>query len=185
MATYNGGTRAPSEMQLSYIRDLYTQAAANAADLGELKDATQDAMVERLMERLAPASMRDVSRAIDAALRGLREQRARLSSQRHVDAQKASVEDGFYSLDGRYVKVVRAVHGSGNLYAKVWNEHDESWEMLRGGIKMILARGKVLTLDEAKQFGKLYGRCCVCSRVLTDEVSIENGIGPVCEGRLS
>lgn len=35
-------------------------------------------------------------------------------------------------------------------------------------------------LAAAKKYGKLSGRCCSCGRDLTDPVSIENGIGPIC-----
>jgi hypothetical protein len=37
-----------------------------------------------------------------------------------------------------------------------------------------------MTLDQAKAFGALYGACCNCGKTLTDERSIEAGIGPVC-----
>jgi Family of unknown function (DUF6011) len=37
-----------------------------------------------------------------------------------------------------------------------------------------------MTLEEAKAYGKVTGTCCVCSRRLTDEESIAEGIGPVC-----
>lgn len=30
-------------------------------------------------------------------------------------------------------------------------------------------------------YGKLTGKCCACGRELTDPVSVENGIGPICE----
>jgi len=30
------------------------------------------------------------------------------------------------------------------------------------------------------KYGKLAGRCCSCGRELTDDDSIEAGIGPVC-----
>lgn len=35
-------------------------------------------------------------------------------------------------------------------------------------------------LAAAKKYGKESGRCCSCGRDLTDPVSIENGIGPIC-----
>ena len=37
--------------------------------------------------------------------------------------------------------------------------------------------------EAAKDYGRLTGKCCVCSRMLTDPVSIEAGIGPICSGR--
>lgn len=40
-----------------------------------------------------------------------------------------------------------------------------------------------LTHEDAKAFGALYGMCCNCGRLLTNEVSIHLGIGPVCGKR--
>jgi len=36
-------------------------------------------------------------------------------------------------------------------------------------------------LAAAVATGKLTGRCCCCGRELTDPVSVERGIGPICE----
>lgn len=41
-----------------------------------------------------------------------------------------------------------------------------------------------MTLDEAKAYGKVTGTCCVCAAKLTNEKSINAGIGPVCGGRV-
>jgi predicted membrane-bound dolichyl-phosphate-mannose-protein mannosyltransferase len=41
-----------------------------------------------------------------------------------------------------------------------------------------------MTLDEAKEYGKVTGTCCVCGRKLTNEASIADGIGPVCAGKV-
>ena len=53
-------------------------------------------------------------------------------------------------------------------------------------LALALASGDAarLTVDEARSFGQLYGVCCVCGRRLTHPRSIEDGIGPVCSGRL-
>jgi hypothetical protein len=40
-----------------------------------------------------------------------------------------------------------------------------------------------LTMEEAREFGALYGTCCICGRTLTNELSIHLGIGPVCGRR--
>lgn len=37
-----------------------------------------------------------------------------------------------------------------------------------------------MTLDEAKEYGKVTGTCCQCGRLLTNEESIAAGIGPIC-----
>ena len=40
-----------------------------------------------------------------------------------------------------------------------------------------------LTYEMAKEFGALYGVCCCCGRLLTNELSVHLGIGPVCGNR--
>lgn len=105
--------------------------------------------------------------------------------------------EGIHLLDGVIYKVQVAVHGSGQLYAKVLTEpsygtdyqagvYDSKWtfEYLgRKGAFWKLSESTLMTLEQAKEFGKLYGMCCVCGATLTDERSIEAGIGPVCAGR--
>jgi hypothetical protein len=86
-------------------------------------------------------------------------------------------EDGIYLLDGQVFKVQRAVHGSGRLYAKTLV--DGRWEYAPGAMRALAAQDK-MTLEQAKQYGRLYGTCCVCGRTLTNEESISAGIGPVC-----
>lgn len=102
--------------------------------------------------------------------------------------------EGMHRLDGEIYKVQKAVHGSGNLYAKKLVT-DSEWTFQRGTTKKAgsfeYAPGMInklsvdtrMSLDEAKEFGRLYGFCCVCAATLTDERSIEAGIGPVCAGR--
>lgn len=78
-------------------------------------------------------------------------------------------------------KVQRAVHGSGHLYAKVLDPETGEWIIARGAVTELRAgKGTALTLDRAKELGHLYGRCISCGRTLTNESSIEAGIGPVC-----
>jgi len=106
------------------------------------------------------------------------------------------VTEGFYKIDGTdaIYKVQRAVHGSGHLYAKrlvvilseqAFGDADTSarWEYAPGVMPMIRLDGRPLTRDEAAAFGKLYGVCCICGRTLTNEGSIEAGIGPICAGK--
>lgn len=47
-------------------------------------------------------------------------------------------------------------------------------------VQKLLAEFEADPLAAAKKYGKLSGRCCSCGRDLTDPVSIENGIGPIC-----
>ena len=103
--------------------------------------------------------------------------------------------EGMHKVGDRIFKVQVAVHGSGNLYAKelvlverdsveiedgVWHDYTATrFEYAKGAMRFLSADTK-MTLEEAKQFGALYGTCCVCGRTLTNEDSIEAGIGPVC-----
>lgn len=100
--------------------------------------------------------------------------------------------DGMYRdpATGDIYKVQVAVHGSGKLYAKVLVKLDEP-EIKRGKethYEFVMARGAImnikpewrLTAEDAAEFGHLYGCCIRCGAVLTDEASIERGIGPDC-----
>ncbi|UVF61756.1 hypothetical protein SEA_NOVASHARKS_51 [Gordonia phage NovaSharks] len=42
-----------------------------------------------------------------------------------------------------------------------------------------------LSIEDAAQFGHLYGICMECGAILTNEESIERGIGPICAGKWS
>lgn len=100
-------------------------------------------------------------------------------------APAAAVTEGWYDLDGTVYKVQRAVNGSGNLYAKVLVIEGTSgtWQYEPGAMRK-LAGATRLTVEAAAAYGKLYGVCMACGRTLTDEVSIEQGIGPVCSKRV-
>lgn len=92
------------------------------------------------------------------------------------------LEAGIYSRDGGVYKVYKTVHGSGRMCAKelIFDElcHAE-WEY-KGLATRFVHEEDRMTLEQAKEFGVIYGVCCVCGRTLTDEASIAAGIGPVC-----
>lgn len=107
-------------------------------------------------------------------------------------AETAGVEeDGIYRTpDGTIYKVQIAHHGSGRLYAKKL-EVFENWSLETHGkrkAEFVIAPGMVkqlrpewkLSLEEAQEFGRLYGFCVKCGAILTNEESIAYGIGPVC-----
>ena len=91
----------------------------------------------------------------------------------------------------------KAVHGSGKMVARRLivpsPPRDEAGRLPAGWLYLGLASDYIagyerMTLEEAGEFGQLYGICCVCGAVLTDPESIERGIGPVCgeeQARLS
>lgn len=92
--------------------------------------------------------------------------------------------EGMHKFGGVIFKVQRSPE-SGRLYAKALVEDGQGgwrFDYTPGAIKNLSAE-TLLSLEEAKAFGALYGTCCVCGRMLTNENSIEAGIGPVCAGR--
>jgi hypothetical protein len=116
-----------------------------------------------------------------------------------VPMRDAVTEAGMYRTpNGEIFKVQKAVHGSGQLYAKRLAKLDQPYtkivrgktvevthefEYAQGAIRK-LTSGMRMTKAEAVEYGTLYGVCCVCAATLTDEKSIEAGIGPVCAGRV-
>ncbi len=95
-------------------------------------------------------------------------------------------QDGMYlTPDGTVYKVQQAkVGGSGRLYAKRLVVEDGTGTFVYAPGEMArLDASMRMTLEQAQAYGRLYGVCCKCGSPLTDEVSIANGIGPVCAGR--
>lgn len=107
------------------------------------------------------------------------DQMLKMTNNQKSAAKKAAVDvaDGFYVLDGQVWKVQKSLSSNGK-YAKKLTE-DGSFLYVAGAVAK-LANAEKLTLEKAKDLGKLYGMCVVCGRTLTDEKSIEAGIGPIC-----
>lgn len=157
----------PSEKQVAFMTSLLSQKLpeADAADFISKMD-----------------SQKKFSENIDA-LKAMKAVPARKIAEQATD-DATEISDGFYVWDEQVYKVQRAVHGSGNLYAKLMDE-DGHFNFMSGAIFKLTKAVKAgeaerLTLARAKELGHLYGRCMVCGRTLTDEQSIADGIGPVC-----
>jgi hypothetical protein len=116
----------------------------------------------------------NISRWIEHLINKARELR---NSTPPVKSVPVEIEDGMYVLDGEVYKVIHAVHGSGRQYAKLLTK---SGFTVAPGIVSRLRSEHRMTLDQAQKYGRLYGVCCRCGTTLTDESSIEAGIGPVC-----
>ena len=107
--------------------------------------------------------------------------------------QPVAIEDGIYRYRGEIYKVIHAVHGSGFQYAKklIKTFHPEGHPRAgcpkgdfekADGIVFKLTPDMMLPLEEAVQFGKIYGFCVRCGKTLTREDSIERGMGSKCYG---
>lgn len=90
--------------------------------------------------------------------------------------------DGYYKYEGIIYKVQWNLSRT-HLYAKELNPDDGKWIYAPGMLTYLRPEHR-LTQEQAAEFGKLYGICCICGRTLTNEVSIEAGIGPVCAGKV-
>lgn len=107
-------------------------------------------------------------------------------------ASSGEAPEGFHMLDGTVWKVQLNQAGSG-CYAKRLTlptadelaydpEARGSWDYVSGGMRK-LSPATLMSKDDAAAFGRLYGFCGCCGRRLTNEESIEAGIGPVCAGK--
>ena len=105
-----------------------------------------------------------------------------LNSPRKLGAERVSDEGMYRNAEGDIFRVQRSKE-SGNLYAKRLDIIDGGFVYEAGAIRNLKPSDR-MTLDEAKAFGVEYGICCVCGAFLTNEVSVAEGIGPVCGGRV-
>lgn len=98
----------------------------------------------------------------------------------------AELEDGVYVHGDDTFKIVHAVHGSGQQYAKrlvkeiVDGEVVWSWEYEGKKPLNYLRPEHRMSEEQAKKFGLLYGICINCARPLTREESIHVGYGATC-----
>jgi len=105
---------------------------------------------------------------------------------RYLNAQRNTGQDqlteGLYDVGGDIYKIVKS-KTSNRLYAKILDMETGSFEYAAGAMKRIDVRDR-MSLDEAKAYGRRTGTCVVCGRHLTNPVSVAEGIGPVCSGRV-
>lgn len=57
------------------------------------------------------------------------------------------------------------------------------WEYLGKAGRFVSPETPKLSLEEAKEYGRMSGTCCRCGRRLDVPESVEAGIGPVCGGK--
>jgi hypothetical protein len=157
-----------------------------------------DLMVQKLgVERdeaaakVAAMESREVSQVID--------QLRFLPNKPKPPAPGEVTEDGMYRHPetGDIFKVQKAVHGSGNLYAKrlvvdqAWERDADGTVLVQGEAHFEYAPGAIralkaewrMTLEQAKYYGSLYGVCIRCGTTLTLEESIERAMGRTCAGK--
>lgn len=96
--------------------------------------------------------------------------------------KKEPAKEGFYFYNNEVYQVVASKQG--HNYAKIL-VHDGSkghWDYVKGMMN-VLNDSYLISLAEARKFGKDHGFCMVCGRTLTDPISVQAGIGPICAER--
>lgn len=190
--TLEGQTPRPAtERQISWLKNMAEEIAQAAqgdfATDNHTVSAAQIMAVALSDEHVGKITTRSASAMIDAAQVEIKRIRAAARSKKPA----VEVPEGFYIKDGEAIKVQVAVHGSGRPYAKrlvlVLGEDgkavaDGRWEYAPGLVSLLRPEHK-LTKEQAIEFGQLYGVCGVCGAILTNETSIELGIGPICGKR--
>lgn len=93
-------------------------------------------------------------------------------------------ETGMYQVDGRIFKVLPSRNSDRHYAKELVGEGDGTYRFAyaRGAMRFLRAEHR-MTDEQAREFGRTTGICCVCARLLTDPKSIEAGIGPVCAGK--
>ena len=100
---------------------------------------------------------------------------------RPAAAKPEPATEGMYRKDGVIYKVVRAIHGSGRLYAQRLD--GETFTKADGMINR-LTQADRMTVAEAAEYGALYGRCVRCQTELTKDKSFKRGMGDTCAGKI-
>ena len=132
---------------------------------------------------------REASAAIDQAMdnnRKLREELASLAAEHGIpEAEPQYVtETGMYRVDGRIYKVLPSRTSERHYAKELVGESEGGYRFVYapGAMRFIRAEHR-MTDEQAREFGRTTGICCVCARLLTDPKSIADGIGPVCSGK--
>lgn len=208
----SGVVRVVSDKQVNFMKNLLATRDTSgltrlpgSEDIENMSLAGARDLIDRLlacpMKADAPApKARPATEPMKAFLRKLIAERASNGKTFEVDtisfddARKAidylkeqpiapqKVTEGMYLKDGVVYKVQRAVHGSGNLYAKEFNTEIKKFEYATGAVYRLAATDR-MTLEQAKEYSALYGVCIRCSKTLTKEESIERAMGDVCASK--
>lgn len=86
----------------------------------------------------------------------------------------------YFTRDGFPARVKKSV-STDRLYAEKMNAQTGKFEYERG---LVYNLGERMTLEQAREWGARLGRCAICGAKLTDNKSVDDGIGPVCIKKL-
>lgn len=126
------------------------------------------------------------SREIDAMKTTIADLRRQVRATKAAAAREAGTAtdtvileaDRLYEVDGTIYRTAQA-KSSGNLYAKILDTTDGTWDYAPGAIRDIRPEHR-MSVERAKELSIRFARCIRCQKELSAEVSVERGIGPVC-----
>jgi hypothetical protein len=98
-----------------------------------------------------------------------------------VPVTPAKLEEGFYQLNDEIYRVKYS--RAGYPFALHITDDEPKGIYVPGVVKQITPEMK-LTRELAADYGIRTGNCCICGRTLTKAISVQKGIGPICEGRM-
>lgn len=160
----NGTSTTPAtDKQLAFIRTLLVERGVTSV--------TED--------QLLRLSKLGASRTIEKLLAMPKVDAAPATKKAHTLVE---LPVGMYLVDGEVYKVKKP-NGTGRQYASVLVPGIDgaagSFQYAKGMVYKIKPEHK-MTIEQAKAHGDLYGQCCCCGAILSNDESIELGIGPVC-----
>jgi len=153
--------------QKDYLNVLVDQRPVWAAGMSDLSDP----------DRFDLLTLDEASGFISLALSVPKENKAQVNES---IAQEQIEEGSYWTHDGSVARV-RKSKSSGRLYGEKLNGETSRFEYTKGLIFHLKDR---MSLDDARAWGSRHGLCCVCAKTLTDNKSVDMGIGPVCIKRV-
>lgn len=191
MQSYGTTTATATQKQIDFVKRLQAELGVDGPVVGANTTRAQaSSIIEDLLKRKGEGSQKPAPT------------RTNLSWDNGKGRADTSIdrEDGIYVVDGdgdsKIYKVYQTQRGISCVkqLAIDWDlVNDKSgeepghnpaeWQYLGRTDRHLPAAARKMSIDEAKQFGKIYGFCVRCGRTLTDETSIAEGIGPVCAGK--
>ena len=155
---------------------------------------TEDLDMERKVSELTAVSDVTTKTGISAVIQGiiliLRPfRRAMVDARTAIAKVQHSVElsaldsvGKVYTLKGAYY-TIRANKQGTHAYAMVWDTERRKYAYASGLVNAVVNNGTQLNVEEVGALGLDTKHCMSCGKSLTNDLSRELGIGPVCRSR--
>lgn len=166
---------APSDKQLNFVAKLVKERDLALLSPKDRADAESVDLLDR----------REVSKLIDVLLKA-----PKVTVLAKKTPYQKPLEVGMYHTNtGEILRVYLGQHSGQPLVKRVVLSGEKYEYEYVGSAHRVLRGESVLggvvcermSLDEAKNWGRMTGHCIVCGRQLDDPESVDKGIGPVCE----